>query len=519
MTNLVQIKLTDPGEGLTEAEIIDIKVAVGDRVEINQVVIEVETAKSAVELPSHIAGTVARVLVAVGDEVAVGAPLFEIDTDGGPVGAPVGAPDPEGAGSAVDAAVAPEGTAGADGNAGTDGAAGADPAAAEDQAAFTVAAQEAAAEEPDEPAAVSEDAAEGADEPRNLVGYGARPAASRRRRKRGAQDSADGDDAQVPLDRVLAKPPVRKLARDLGIALADVLATGPNGTVTRDDVLAAQQRAISGTPGPSGTGAYFPDESPQVPEDLSGSMKSSRHQPFPGVTSDERTTRVPIRSVRKRTAEAMVSSAFTAPHVTVFNEIDMTATMTLVEHLRADREWSEIRISPLVIVAKALLVAIRRNPEVNASWDEDSQEIVYKHFVNLGIAAATPRGLIVPNIKDAHLLTLRELAEQITDLARTARAGRTPLAATQQGTITITNFGVFGIDSGTPILNPGESVILGLGAVKEKPWIVDGEVRSRQVAQLALSFDHRLIDGALGSELLRDISRVLEHPEMGLVWG
>ncbi len=465
MSHPVQITLTDPGEGLTEAEIIDIKVSVGDTIEINQIIVEVETAKSAVELPSHVAGTVTRVLVAVGDEVEVGAPLIEVDTDGG---------------STLEAE--PE------------------PAEPEDSA------------DPETPALP--EAPEEPEEPKNLVGYGSRPAASRRRRKRGAQDD---EDQQVPLDRVLAKPPVRKLARDLGIALADVLATGPGGTVTRDDVLAAQQRAISGDE--TRGGDYFPDESPQAPAGLDASMKTSRHQPFPGVTSDERTTRVPIRSVRKRTAEAMVSSAFTAPHVTVFNEIDMTATTELVARLRADREWADVHVSPLVIVAKALLVAIRRNPEVNASWDEAAQEIVYKHFVNLGIAAATPRGLIVPNIKDAHLLTLRELAEQISELARTARAGRTSLSATREGTITITNFGVFGIDSGTPILNPGESVILGLGAVKQKPWMVGGQIVPRRIAQLALSFDHRLIDGALGSELLRDISRVLEQPEMGLVWG
>ena len=230
-------------------------------------------------------------------------------------------------------------------------------------------------------------------------------------------------------------------------------------------------------------------------------------------------TRVPIRSVRKRTAEAMVASAFTAPHVTVFNEVDMTAATGIVQQLRASREWSGVKVSPLVVVAKALLTAIRRNPEVNASWDETAGEIVYKHFVNLGIAAATPRGLIVPNIKDAHLMTLRELAEEIDELAKTARAGRTPLSATRGGTITITNFGVFNIDSGTPILNPGESVILGVGAIKEKPWVVDGQVVPRPVAQLALSFDHRLIDGALGAELLRDISAVLEDPSLGLVWG
>ncbi|MBB5830461.1 dihydrolipoamide acetyltransferase family protein [Brachybacterium aquaticum] len=475
---IVTINLTDPGEGLTEAEILEIKVAVGDRLEINDPVVEVETAKSAVELPSHVAGTVVEILVAVGEEVAVGAPLLRVDTAGGPAPAP----------SADEPADAPE----------------ADPSAEE------VAAQV----EPEAPAAPAAPAdAPSDEEPKNLVGYGDRPAPQRRRRRRTAP--AQADDQQVPIDRILAKPPVRKLARDLGIALHDVLATGPEGTVTRQDVLNAQQRAYGG----ESDGHYFPEESPQAPAGLGGAMKSTRDQPFSGVTSDERTTRVPIRSVRKRTAEAMVASAFTAPHVTVFNEIDMTGVMRIVSQLRASREWADVKVSPLAVIAKALLVAIRRNPEVNASWDEDAQEIVYKHYVNLGIAAATPRGLIVPNLKDAHLMTLRELAEGISELARTARAGRTALRDTRDGTITITNYGVFDIDSGTPILNPGESAILGVGAIKEKPWVVDGRIEPRQVATLSLSFDHRLIDGALGAELLRDVSAVLEDPSLGLVWG
>ena len=483
--SIVTVPLNDPGEGLTEAEILRIMVAVGDRVEINTPVVEVETAKSAVELSTHVAGTVAAILVAVGDEVPVGAGLLQVDTSGGPV--PAGTPGP-----------------GAD--AAADGEAETDPSAEELAEQVSTAAGDAATAE--EPAK-----SDGAEEPKNLVGYGARSAPARRRRRRAAP--AQAEEGQVPIDRILAKPPVRKLARDLGIALHDVLATGPEGTVTRQDVLAAQQRAY----GDDHDDAYFPEESPQAPEGLGGVMKTTRDQAFSGVTRDDRTTRVPIRSVRKRTAEAMVASAFTAPHVTVFDEIDMTAALRIVTELRASREWADVKVSPLAVVAKALLVAIRRNPEVNASWDEAAQEIVYKHYVNLGIAAATPRGLIVPNLKDAHLMTLRELAEGIGELARTARAGRTSLRDTRDGTITITNYGVFDIDAGTPILNPGESAILGVGAIKEKPWVVDGQVVPRQVATLSLSFDHRLIDGALGAELLRDVSAVLEDPSLGLVWG
>lgn len=457
MSSITQICLTDPGEGLTEAEIIEIKVKEGDRVEINDPVVTVETAKSAVELPSHVAGIVAKVHVKEGDELNVGEPMFDIETD--PEAGQASEPD------------APE--------------------------------KADASEKPEET------------EPKTLVGYGARETPTPRRKKRAIAQS--GAEPQVPIDRILAKPPVRKLAKDLGVALHDVLATGRGGVVTRQDVIAASQRSLDGAP--EHAGSYFPSEEKQAPVNLAGHMKTPKSQPFPGVTSDEETTRVPIRSVRKRTAEAMVSSAFTAPHVTVFNEVDMTETLELLDTLKKSREWKDVKISPLVVLAKALLVAIRRNPEVNASWDEDNQEIVYKHFVNLGIAAATPRGLIVPNIKDAHLLTLRELAVSINDLAQTARAGQTPLSATRNGTITITNFGVFGIDSGTPILNPGESVILGFGAIKDKPWVVDGEIVPRKVCSLALSFDHRLIDGALGSELLRDVSAVLENPSLGLVWG
>ena len=221
----------------------------------------------------------------------------------------------------------------------------------------------------------------------------------------------------------------------------------------------------------------------------------------------------------KRTAEAMVASAFTAPHVSVFHTVDVTKTMRLVERLRADKEFADVRVTPLLIAAKALLLAVRRHPEVNASWVDESQEIVYKHYVNLGIAAQTPRGLIVPNIKDAHRLGLHDLALALADLTAKARSGATTPGDMSDGTITITNVGVFGIDTGTPILNPGESAILAFGAIREQPWVHKGKIRKRYVTQLALSFDHRLVDGGLGSRLLSDVARVLEEPAYGLIWG
>ncbi len=297
-------------------------------------------------------------------------------------------------------------------------------------------------------------------------------------------------DAPAASAHVLAKPPVRKLAKDLGVDITTVAPSGPGGIITREDV----ERAVNGT------------------TDAVASAPAVRDQ-------GERETRIPIKGVRKITAEAMVASAFTAPHVTEWVTVDVTRTMKLVERLRADREFAGVKVSPLLVVAKALIIAVRRNPHVNATWDEGAGEIVVKNYVNLGIAAATPRGLVVPNVKDADRLSLRELADALTALTTTAREGRTSPPDMAGGTITITNVGVFGIDSGTPILNRGEAAILAFGQVRRQPWVHKGKVRPRWLTQLALSFDHRLVDGDLGSRTLADVAAVLEHPSKALVWG
>jgi pyruvate dehydrogenase E2 component (dihydrolipoamide acetyltransferase) len=293
---------------------------------------------------------------------------------------------------------------------------------------------------------------------------------------------------------VLAKPPVRKLAKDLGVDLRALAGSGPNGVITRSDVTAAASPA-----GAEANGAARP----AVP---APAWDASREQ------------RVPIKGVRKHIAAAMVASAFTAPHVTEFVAVDVTAMMRLRQRVAETPEFAGLKVSPLLFVAKALLLAVRRHPMINSSWDEQAQEIVVKEYVNLGIAAATGRGLIVPNVKDAGRLSLRELAVALAELTETARAGRTTPADMSGGTITITNVGVFGVDTGTPILNPGEAAILALGSVRDMPWVVDGELAVRQVAQLSLSFDHRIIDGQLGSEFLADIATLLTDPATALVW-
>lgn len=512
MPTFERFTMPDAGEGLTEADIVSWHVAVGDPVTVNQTIVEIETAKSLVELPSPFTGIVAEILAAEGTTVEVGQPIIVIDTD------PTGVAGPE-SGSADAAAPVQESAAAA-----------------------------AASEGGEESGAV-------------LVGYGVASAGTTRRARRSAELAAPaapeanvapvvgrsttapavpaaGPAAPVPgltapaaapvppsarpasvvpalahpvqsvtqvaprpgTLAVRAKPPVRKLARDMGVELSSIHATGPGGIVTREDVLAYSAQAQ-----PRNLATYVDDDAPWL---ATGQ-----------VSSDGRQTRVPVKSVRKRTAEAMVASAFTAPHVTVFHTVDVTKTMRLVARLREDREFADVRVTPLLITAKALLLAVNRHPEINASWDETAQEIVYKHYVNLGIAASTPRGLVVPNIKDAHRLGLKGLAQGIADLTATARAGRTSPADMSDGTITITNVGVFGIDTGTPILNPGEAAILAFGAIREQPWVHKGKIKKRFVTQLALSFDHRLVDGALGSRVLADVAAVLGDPSQALVWG
>jgi len=460
-----EFKMPDVGEGLTEAEILKWYVQPGDTVTDGQIVCEVETAKAAVELPIPYDGVVRELHFPEGTTVDVGTSIIAVAVgDGAAAAAPAQEAAPEPAQASVADATAP-----------------------------------AEEEKPQGRQPV-------------LVGYGVATSSTRRRPRKSpgtpAQEASAAIQAEmnghgpVTRERPLAKPPVRKLAKDLGVDLATVVPSGPDGVITREDVHAAV------APAPA-----------EAPEAAPAAATSAPAAPAPAVSYDTaRETRIPVKGVRKATAAAMVGSAFTAPHVTEFVTVDVTRTMKLVEELKQDKEFTGVRVNPLLLIAKALLVAIRRNPDINASWDEAAQEIVVKHYVNLGIAAATPRGLIVPNIKDAHAKTLPQLAESLGELVSTAREGRTSPAAMQGGTVTITNVGVFGVDTGTPILNPGESAILAVGAIKLQPWVHKGKVKPRQVTTLALSFDHRLVDGELGSKVLADVAAILEQPKRLLTW-
>jgi 2-oxoisovalerate dehydrogenase E2 component (dihydrolipoyl transacylase) len=427
-----QFLLPDLGEGLTEADVVAWRVAVGDEVTLNQVLVEVETEKAVVELPSPFAGTVVELLADAGATVGVGAPLIALDTAG-----------PEGA--------VPENAENA------------------------------------ENAEKSENAEKAEEKVPMLVGYGPSEAPPSRRRRNGSRHRDRPADTPPPPAgaRPLAAPPVRFMARQNGVDLADIAGRGPGGIITREDLAAH----LAGAPGQNGQNGHDGPEGDRARE-----------------------TRTPVRGVQKHMAEVMVRSVATAPQACVFLTVDVTPTVQLVERLRDHRHFEGLRVTPLAIVARAVVLALRDHPALNTAWDETSAEVVSKHYVHLGIAVAGPRGLVVPNIKEAHGLTLRQLTEALADLTARAREGRCTPDDLRGGTITVTNVGVFGVDAGVPLLNPGEAAILAVGAVQRRPWEFDGEVALRDVVTLSLAFDHRLVDGEAASRFLADVGGILADP-------
>jgi len=483
---LQTFRLPDPGEGLVEADIITWRVAVGDQVKINDILVEVETSKSLVELPTPYAGTVTKLLVNEGDTVEVGAPIITID-DGGDEAPPAGsdgeageAPVPNlvGYGPRTTTAKRRPRPGAADG-----------PVEAHDQVADTFSTHAPVSRRADdrEPLQAEQDAPTGAP----LPGPG-----------------ATGPTPVPSGGAVLAKPPVRKLAKDLGVDLADLVGSGPGGVITRDDVTAASSRMRA-----------EPVEAEKI---MLAEPVEARPKPVAARSAPREDVRIPIKGVRKSTADAMVRSAFTAPHVSVWLDCDVSATMELLQRLKARREFADLRVSPLLIIAKAVCLALGRTPELNSFWDEPAQHIVLKSSINLGIATATPRGLLVPNIKGAESLSLVELAAALADVVTTAREGKAQPADMAGGTFSITNIGVFAVDAGTPIINPGESGILCFGQISRRPWVVgegaDERIEPRWVTTLSVSFDHRLADGAQGSTFLADVAAILNDPGLALLY-
>ena len=463
MSQIAYFNLPDVGEGLTEAEIVTWKVKAGDNVTVNQIIVEIETAKSLVELPVPFAGVVSELLAKEGDTVEVGKPIIAVKVAGA-VGAVSTATN---AIKIID----------------------------ENDAAAAAAA--------DTAATISEPAAKTP----NLVGYGVMEGShggSRRRRGPVAPIAPAVTAAAVAVaashlppanpatelhntvaisgEKVLAKPPIRKLARDLGVDLSTISGSGIAGEILREDVVNGATQAS----------VFRNLSTPEAP--------SAREE------------RIPVKGVRKAIANAMVSSAFTAPHVSIFVDVDATRTMEYVKRLKASTDFAGVKVTPLLIMAKAMIWAVRRNPMVNSTWTDE--EIIVHNFVNFGIAAATPRGLIVPNIKNADKMSMLELAQAIEQLAATAREGKTTPADMKDGTITITNIGVFGVDTGTPILNPGEVGIVALGSIRPKPWVVNNEIQIRQVTTIGATFDHRVVDGDVASRFVQDVASVMEEPAL-----
>ncbi len=509
--------LPDVGEGLTEAEIVAWKVKVGDTIEINDVIVEIETAKSLVELPSPYEGTVLALLVAEGETVPVGTPIISIGAEGeAPATAPQTESDPylgmaqkAGAG---DGGAAPAQVDAADIDLSNPAASGSMEGASlvgrikADRGPMRRARRGSASPSSDAGAqtqmqvqgafspggAQSQDVLP-ADEP-PVPAVDQRPAPAAAPAEALIPSSAQAEPSDV---RALAKPPVRKLAKDLGVDLATLTGSGPSGSITRDDVQGAAGGAAQAAPVAAAVAAPA----------------------AAAATPGERETREPIKGVRKMMATAMSQSAFTSPHVTEWITVDVTAAMQLVARLKKRPEFRDVKVSPLLVLARAVILAIKRTPEINSFWDEAAQEVVYKHYVNLGIAAATPRGLVVPNVKDADALSMTELAAALGELTATARDGKTQPAEMAGGTFTITNVGVFGVDAGTPIINPGESAILCFGAINKRPWVDGaGEIVVRDVTTLALSFDHRHIDGEKGSRFLADVAGILSDPGTALLF-
>lgn len=506
---LKSFQLPDVGEGLMEADIVAWRVAEGDEVKVNDVLVEIETAKSIVELPSPFAGTVTKLLVAESSTVEVGTPIVEID-DGLDAEAP------------------------------------------------------------------AEDDGGDASTP-NLVGYGESATPSKRRRRRGQAGDASASEAmatayeqrepsrateevrpaepvsaqavgdplpdagKAPTESALvlvedhdprAKPPVRKYAKDLGVDLSTVIGTGPDGVITRRDVEAAA--AFDRMQSEPRSGRVMNDQATfqsaqehtytgSGPHGFTSGQSSfddfgAGFDPFEGRSE----RRVPIRGVRKATADNMVRSVTTHVHVTEWVTVDVTGTMEFVESLKQRREFGGLRVSPLLIYAKAICLALGRNPELNSRWDEERQEIVYYRDVNLGIAAATPRGLMVPNVKNAGSLNLLQLCQVLNHLVQVSKDGKLQPADYSGGTFTITNVGVFGIDAGTPIINGDESAIFCMGSIQRRPWVVgqgaEERVEPRWVSTLAVAFDHRIIDGEQGSRFLADVASILEDPALALLF-
>ncbi len=519
-----EFMMPDLGEGLTEGEVVAWLVAVGDTVEVDQYIAEVETAKAVVEVPSPFAGTVTTLHAQPGEEVAVGEPLITIDVGG------------EGSSSGATGSAGESGSAGADGDLSSGDAPG--------TAISATGSAEAAAEAPSGDSGSGEDRSESGSV---LVGYGTSGGGGSRRRRvtssAGADSAHDGArsganrhmegsgpdrvESPAPVERdgrPKAKPPVRKLAKDLGVDLDVVAGSGEDGVITREDVHAAadtSSRAESPT-----VPAESPAEAAQARAATDPSAIAAEHAAAASAEAGARDTgsstagvaasadgssetRIPMGQIRKAISAQMGRSRREIPEAVTWVEADATPLWKLRRKLN---EASETKISPLALIMRMAVAGLRAYPSLNASLDVETEEIVQYGHVNLGIAAQTPRGLVVPVIPDAHIMTTVQLAAALNEKAETARAGKLTPTEMSGGTFTISNYGAFGVDGGDMVINHPEVAILGVGRITDKPWVTGGKIKVRKVITYSIAFDHRVCDGGEGAGFLRLLADMTEDP-------
>ncbi|MEU9364820.1 dihydrolipoamide acetyltransferase family protein [Streptomyces avermitilis] len=446
MAQVLEFKLPDLGEGLTEAEIVRWLVQVGDVVAIDQPVVEVETAKAMVEVPCPYGGVVTARFGEEGTELPVGSPLLTVA---------VGAPSSVSAASSVPAASSAS--------------------------------------------SVSSD--EGESSGNVLVGYGTSAAPARRRRVRPGQAApvVTSSAAAAAATRVAApersdgpvpviSPLVRRLARENGLDLRALAGSGPDGLILRSDVEQVLRAAVTPAPAPT---------TPSAPA------------PAPTPAAAPRGTRIPLRGVRGAVADKLSRSRREIPDATCWVDADATELM----HARvAMNATGGPKISLLALLARICTAALARFPELNSTVDMEAREVVRLDQVHLGFAAQTERGLVVPVVRDAHARDAESLSAEFARLTEAARTGTLTPGELTGGTFTLNNYGVFGVDGSTPIINHPEAAMLGVGRIIPKPWVHEGELAVRQVVQLSLTFDHRVCDGGTAGGFLRYVADCVEQP-------
>lgn len=458
-------RLPELGEGIHEGEIVKWHVKPGDSVEEDQVIMEVQNDKAVVEVPSPVKGKVVELKVTEGTVSVVGDPLIDFDVEGEIPNLP---DHGHGDAHAAEAAPAP------------------------------------------------------VDKMEPGCDIGSQVSANANQALETPMAQATATAVAAPIDRkhILATPSVRKYAREKGVQLTVVPGTGKLGRITREDV----DRFVAGgaVAAPAPTAAPEAVQAPVAAEaPVATGVTQAAAAPTVHYTSQagEVEERVALKGIRKAIAKAMVKSAYTAPHVTIFDEVDVTALVAMRKDAKPLAEERGVKLTYLPMIVKAVVAGLKKFPELNASIDDEKQEIIYKKYYNIGIAASTDEGLLVPVVKAADRKSIFEIAGEISDLAKKARERKASADELKGSTFSITNIGSAGGMFFTPIINYPEVAILGVGRISEKPIVKNGEIVVGQMLHLSLSFDHRLVDGEPAQRFVNYVKQLLENPTLLVMEG